>query len=106
MVAETLDVLESWVLELLGNVKSGVAVKHESRSRFPIWKTGKLYRLEAVKDIHMLDLSWTLPSLRKEYMKKSEEYLAHLLGHGNVMLAYIKIKENIFDSWEGSGLLR
>ncbi|KAL8106522.1 hypothetical protein AgCh_023328 [Apium graveolens] len=78
---EALDVLESWVLELFGNVKSGVALKHEFKSGIPIWKTGKLYRLEAVKDIHMLDLSWTLPSLRKDYMKKSEDYLAHLLGH-------------------------
>lgn len=78
---EVLDVLESWVLKLFGDVKSGVALKHEFKSGIPIWKTGKLYRLEAVKDIHMLDLSWTLPSLRKDYMKKSEDYLAHLLGH-------------------------
>ncbi|KAK1353121.1 Insulinase Peptidase family M16 family protein [Heracleum sosnowskyi] len=78
---EALDVLESWVLELFGDVKSGVALKHEFKSGIPIWKTGQLYRLEAVKDIHMLDISWTLPSLRKDYMKKSEDYLAHLLGH-------------------------
>lgn len=94
--AEVLDVLESWVLKLFGDVKSGVALKHEFKSGIPIWKTGKLYRLEAVKDIHMLDLSWTLPSLRKDYMKKSEDYLAHLLGHGNVILAYIKIDYSCF----------
>lgn len=73
-------------------MKSGVAPKHDSRLGIPIWTPGKLYRIEAVKDIHMLDVSWTLPSLRKDYMKKSEDYLAHLLGHGNFMLAYINME--------------
>lgn len=50
-----------------------------------IWRTGKLYWLEAVKDVHVLDLSWILPSLRKDYMKKAEDYLAHLLGHGKMV---------------------
>ncbi|GFQ04195.1 insulin-degrading enzyme [Phtheirospermum japonicum] len=78
---ETLEVLESWVLELFSSVKKGLLVKPETRPDIPIWKTGKLYWLEAVKDVHVLDLSWTLPSLRKDYLKKAEDYLAHLLGH-------------------------
>lgn len=80
--AEPLDELESWVVELFSSVKKGLQVKQEIGLDIPIWKSGKLYRLEAVKDVHVLDLSWTLPSLRKDYMKKSEEYLSHLLGHG------------------------
>lgn len=48
----------------------------------PIWKAGKMYRLEAVKDVHILDISWTLPCLRKDYLKKSEDYISHLIGHG------------------------
>lgn len=83
-VAETLDVLESWVLELFSNVKKGPPLKQEARTEVPIWKAGKLYRLEAVKDVHILNLSWTLPCLRKDYLKKSEDYLAHLIGHGKI----------------------
>lgn len=79
---ETLEVLESWVLELFSNVRKGLSVKPEIGLNIPIWKAGKLYWLEAVKDVHILDLSWTLPSLRKDYLKKAEDYLAHLLGHG------------------------
>ncbi|KAL7173019.1 hypothetical protein ACSBR2_032480 [Camellia fascicularis] len=78
---ETLDVLESWVLELFSNVKNGPPLKQEARMEVPIWNAGKLYRLEAVKDVHILNLSWTLPCLRKDYLKKSEDYLAHLIGH-------------------------
>ncbi|GER35472.1 insulinase (Peptidase family M16) family protein [Striga asiatica] len=78
---ETLEVLESWVLELFSSVKKAHLVKPETSLDIPIWKAGKLYWLEAVKDVHILDLSWTLPSLRKDYKKKAEDYLAHLLGH-------------------------
>ena len=87
-VAETLDVLESWVLELFNNIKKGPPLKQEARTEVPIWKAGKLYRLEAVKDVHMLNLSWTLPCLRKDYLKKSEDYLAHLIGHGKISSAF------------------
>ncbi|CAH9135246.1 unnamed protein product [Cuscuta epithymum] len=78
---ETLDVLESWVLELFSTVKGGSVVESGESLEYPIWKPGKLYWLEAVKDVHILDLSWTLPTLQKEYRKKAEDYLAHLLGH-------------------------
>ncbi|KAF8397117.1 hypothetical protein HHK36_016024 [Tetracentron sinense] len=78
---ESLDVLEDWVTELFSNVREGPQLEPEARDGVPIWKAGKLYRLEAVKDVHILDLTWTLPCLDKEYLKKSEDYLAHLMGH-------------------------
>lgn len=86
IVAEPLDILESWVVELFANVQKGPGVKPEFSVKEPIWKAGKLYRLEAVKDVHILDLTWTLPCLRQDYLKKSEDYLAHLMGHGKIFL--------------------
>lgn len=80
---ESLDVLESWVVELFGAIKKGQA-NPVFTVEGPIWKSGKVYRLEAVKDVHILDLSWTLPCLHQEYLKKPEDYLAHLLGHGKI----------------------
>ena len=74
--------LESWVVELFGDVKSGSKVRPTLEAKGPIWEGGKLYRLEAVKDVHIFDLTWTLPPLRHAYVKKPEDYLAHLLGHG------------------------
>lgn len=79
-----MDVLESWVKELFGNVKKGPQIKLAFKAEGPIWKSGKLYRLQAVKDVHILDLTWTLPCLHQDYLKKPEDYLAHLLGHGKI----------------------
>ncbi|KAF8397033.1 hypothetical protein HHK36_018671 [Tetracentron sinense] len=78
---ESLDVLDHWMMELFSNVKEGPQLETEARVGVPIWKAGKLYRLEAVEDVHILALTWTLPCLDKEYLKKSEGYLAHLMGH-------------------------
>ncbi|CAB4312356.1 unnamed protein product [Prunus armeniaca] len=78
---ESLDILEDWVVELFSNVKKGPQEKLQFKAEGPIWKAGKLYRLEPVRDFHMLYLTWTLPCLHQEYLKKPEDYLAHLLGH-------------------------
>uniref|UniRef100_UPI0005CAB675 insulin-degrading enzyme-like n=1 Tax=Fragaria vesca subsp. vesca TaxID=101020 RepID=UPI0005CAB675 len=78
---ESLNVLEHWVLELFGDVKKGPQVKLEFKTEGPIWKAGKLYRLEAVDDVHILHLAWILPCLQEHYLKKPEGYLCHLLGH-------------------------
>ena len=92
--AEPLDVLESWVTELFTKVRKGPQTKPKFQVEGPIWKAGLLYRLEAVKDVNILDLTWTLPCLHQDYLKKSEDYLAHLLGHGKIyidILDYIAI---------------
>ncbi|KDO49706.1 hypothetical protein CISIN_1g0017302mg, partial [Citrus sinensis] len=78
---EPLDTLQSWVVELFANVRKGPQIKPQFTVEGTIWKACKLFRLEAVKDVHILDLTWTLPCLHQEYLKKSEDYLAHLLGH-------------------------
>ncbi|KAI3760352.1 hypothetical protein L1987_50746 [Smallanthus sonchifolius] len=91
---ESLDVLESWVLELFTKVKTSNASKSEVKPGLPVWSPGKIYRVEAVKDVHVLDLSWTLPCLRKSYLKKAEDYLAHLIGHEGrgSLLFFLKAK--------------
>ncbi|CAI8597020.1 unnamed protein product [Vicia faba] len=91
---ESLDVLESWAVELFGAVKKGPQTYPKFIVEGPIWKPGKIYRLEAVKDVHILDLSWTLPCLNQEYLKKPEDYLAHLLGHEGrgSLLSFLKAK--------------
>ncbi|CAH8354392.1 unnamed protein product [Eruca vesicaria subsp. sativa] len=91
---ESLDILESWVVELFGDVKNGSKIRPTLEAKGPIWEGGKLYRLEAVKDVHTLDLTWTLPPLRHAYVKKPEDYLAHLLGHEGrgSLLSFLKDK--------------
>lgn len=82
LLAETLDILEDWVIELFGSIKKGSQREIVAKEIKPIWKAGMMYRLEAIKDVHVLDLTWTLPCLHKEYLKKPEGYISHLMGHG------------------------
>ncbi|WVZ56835.1 hypothetical protein U9M48_007311 [Paspalum notatum var. saurae] len=91
---EPLDILEDWTVELFSKVKAGPLLDIGPKTDIPFWKSGKLYRLEAVRDLHSLFLSWTLPCLHKEYMKKPEDYLAHLLGHEGKgsLLYFLKAK--------------
>ncbi|PPS07924.1 hypothetical protein GOBAR_AA12719 [Gossypium barbadense] len=85
---EPLDVLQQWVVELFSDVRQGFQGKPEFKVEGPVWRAGKLYRLEAVKDVHILELRWALPCLLQAYLKKPEDYLAHLLGHGKGSLHY------------------
>uniref|UniRef100_A0A0E0KDF5 Peptidase M16 N-terminal domain-containing protein n=1 Tax=Oryza punctata TaxID=4537 RepID=A0A0E0KDF5_ORYPU len=91
---EPLDILESWTMELFSKVKGGPLLDMSPKTDMPFWRSGKLHRLEAVRDVHSLCLSWTLPCLHKEYMKKPEDYLAHLLGHEGKgsLLCFLKAK--------------
>ncbi|CAN7139118.1 unnamed protein product [Brassica rapa subsp. narinosa] len=102
---EPLDLLEIWVAELFGDVKNGSKIRPTLVAEGPIWEGGKLYRLEAVRDVHTLDLTWTLPPLRHAYVKKPEDYLAHLLGHeGRGSLhSFLKVKGLITSLSAGVG---
>ncbi|TYH52301.1 hypothetical protein ES332_D09G017200v1 [Gossypium tomentosum] len=51
---ESLDVLQHWVVELFSDVRQGSQGKPEFKVEGPVWRAGKLYRLEAVKDVHIL----------------------------------------------------
>nr|XP_011461376.1 PREDICTED: nardilysin-like isoform X2 [Fragaria vesca subsp. vesca] len=75
----SLDVLEKWILEVYGDVKTGPHVNLEFKAEGPIWKAGKVYRLDADQDVHILQLSWTLPCLGQHYCKGPEFYVHHLL---------------------------
>ncbi|KAJ3676945.1 hypothetical protein LUZ60_002669 [Juncus effusus] len=92
---EPLDVLEKWAVELFSKVKSGPRMKiiNTEIKYSPMWKQGKKYTLEAVKDKHNLELSWTFPCLHKEYLKKPHYYLAHLLSHEGKGSLYSFVKE-------------
>nr|DAD25800.1 TPA_asm: hypothetical protein HUJ06_027268 [Nelumbo nucifera] len=91
---ESLDVLQNWVVELFSDVRDGPRLKPDYQKEGPIWKAGRIYRLEAVKDVHILNLTWTLPCLHNEYMAKPEDYLAHLMGHEGrgSLLFFLKAK--------------
>nr|GMD78759.1 nardilysin-like isoform X2 [Ipomoea batatas] len=69
---------------------SGEDFNSRGRLETPIWKAGKLYWLEADRQLKMfISFLWTLPSLRKDYLRKDEDSLAHLLGHGKAFWTWL-----------------
>jgi nardilysin len=42
-----------------------------------------MYRVESVRDQHLLAMTWPLPCLQADYLKKPQDYISHLVGHGN-----------------------
>eukprot|EP00252_Welwitschia_mirabilis_P007587 TRINITY_DN19118_c0_g1_i1.p1 TRINITY_DN19118_c0_g1~~TRINITY_DN19118_c0_g1_i1.p1 ORF type:complete len:1100 (+),score=208.89 TRINITY_DN19118_c0_g1_i1:181-3300(+) len=78
---ESLDTLEEWVQELFGNVRTGVAESVKVLKIGPAWESGKVFWTQAVRDLHVVKITWTLPCLNREYLKKPEDYLSHLIGH-------------------------
>jgi len=80
--SESLDTLEEWVVELFGNVRKGGLEKLNFYKEGPIWEPGRIFWVQAVRDLHSLNVTWSLPCLDKEYLMKPEVYLSHLIGHG------------------------
>eukprot|EP01018_Ginkgo_biloba_P000447 Gb_03820 [translate_table: standard] len=91
---EPLDTLEQWVTELFGSVRKGGLEKLNFHKEGPIWEPGNIFWVEAVKDLHVLKVTWSLPCLDKEYLKKPEDYLSHLIGHegGGSLLSLLKVR--------------
>ncbi|KAL3700566.1 hypothetical protein R1sor_018588 [Riccia sorocarpa] len=78
---EPLETMKDWVVELFGEVKAGGNDKLSFTWQGPIWEKGKFYRVESVKDQHLLSLNWPLPCLESAYLKKPQDYVSHLIGH-------------------------
>jgi secreted Zn-dependent insulinase-like peptidase len=100
-------VLQGWVLESFSGitksprkkVKFPIGFRHSkkkkrrlSRSddealvlpRNPpfIWTSGEKYNVKSSDGRNILEVSWALPSLRKVYEHKPEEYVSYLLNQG------------------------
>ncbi|KAL2651160.1 hypothetical protein R1flu_019288 [Riccia fluitans] len=78
---ESLETMKDWVVELFGEVQAGGNDKLSVTWQGPIWEKGKFYRVESVKDQHLLSLIWPLPCLESAYLKKPQDYISHLVGH-------------------------
>ncbi|KAG0572112.1 hypothetical protein KC19_VG069600 [Ceratodon purpureus] len=77
---EPLETLKTWVTESFGKVKEGgEALKFPWDG--PVWEPGSLYRVESVKDQHLIALTWPFPCLEAAYLKKPQDYISHLIGH-------------------------
>ena len=57
-------------------------VPHHIAAWLWLWLCGILQvRVPAVRDVHVMTLTWCLPSLLHKYKTKPDDYLGHLIGH-------------------------
>lgn len=87
MKTESLDTLKQWVMESFGNVREGGETSLRFPWEGPVWESGHMYHVESVKDQHLIALTWPFPCLESAYLKKPQDYISHLLGHGNLKRA-------------------
>lgn len=78
---QPMETLESWVKEKFSAVPSGRGHKPEYAVHGPPCNGGELYALPAVRDEHRIGVTFAFPCLEKEYKKKAEDYISHLIGH-------------------------
>lgn len=69
-------------MEHFGKVKDGGQTPLRFPWDGPVWEPGSLYRVESVKDQHLIALTWPFPCLEAAYLKKPQDYISHLIGHG------------------------
>lgn len=91
---EPLETLKEWVMEHFGKVKDGGQTPLRFPWDGPVWEPGSLYRVESVKDQHLIALTWPFPCLEAAYLKKPQDYISHLIGHEGAgsLLSLLKAK--------------
>lgn len=75
---------------------------------FPLEQFTKLYKVQPVRKVNKLSITWTLPSLLQEYKTKPLEYISHVVGHEGAgsILAYLRDRSwalGLVAGNEGSG---
>ncbi|XP_076033223.1 nardilysin-like isoform X2 [Oratosquilla oratoria] len=91
----TLDTMQQYVVDIFSNIPNNGLPRpcyDHLGPPFPLGKLHRLCKIVPMKEYHSLEISWTLPSLLKQYKSKPLHYISHLLGHegrGSI-LSYLK----------------
>ncbi|GAB0495515.1 hypothetical protein MMPV_006817 [Pyropia vietnamensis] len=80
-----LDTLVGWAAELFSaipnhNAPSPAAVYADAVAFGPK-QTGRIYRVQPIKDMRALEILWVVPPFHTVYRTKPSNYVSHLLGH-------------------------
>lgn len=106
-----LDELESMVTEIFSAIparKPVTELSHRSCEPFPLEEFTKLYKVQPVKKVNTVSITWALPSVLREYTTKPLEYVSYVVGHEGTgsILAYLRDRSwalGLVAGNEGSG---
>ncbi|KAG0427454.1 hypothetical protein HPB47_025509 [Ixodes persulcatus] len=98
MSKHSLDDLEQMVSKIFSAIPKRTAKSELTgflpREPFPLEQFTKLYKVQPVKKVNNLSVTWALPSLLHEYKTKPLEYISYVVGHEGAgsILAYLREK--------------
>lgn len=80
-----LDTLVSWAAELFSAIPNhnapSPAAAYADVVAFGSKQTGRIYRVQPIKDMRALEILWVVPPFHTVYRTKPSNYVSHLLGH-------------------------
>lgn len=94
---ESLEKLETYALEMFSSIPNK-SLKAPTFESDPYTKKDviEIYNIVPVQEKRHLEICWTIPDLRKEYLARPASYLSHLIGHEGAGSLLSKLKNN---SW-------
>ncbi|CAN7991917.1 unnamed protein product [Ixodes hexagonus] len=108
----SLDEMEQMVNKIFSAIPKRTAMTELTgflhQEPFPLEQFTKLYKVQPVKKVNNLSITWALPSLLHEYKTKPLEYISYVVGHEGAgsILAYLREKSwalNLVAGNEGTG---
>lgn len=88
LTSESIETLQKWVVELFSEVQEGGHGRLKFHYEGRIWQPHRFYLCAAGQEQSLASVTWPLPCLESAYLKKPQDYIGHLIGHGNPNLAY------------------
>lgn len=80
-----LDTLVGWAAELFSAIPNrntpSPAAAYADAVAFGPKQTGRIYRVQPIKDMRALEVLWVVPPFHTVYRTKPSNYVSHLLGH-------------------------
>lgn len=81
----SLDTLVRWAAELFSAIPNhnapSPAAAYADVVAFGPKQTGRIYRVQPIKDMRALEILWVVPPFHAVYRTKPSNYVSHLLGH-------------------------
>ncbi|MEW5302568.1 MAG: hypothetical protein WDW38_002287 [Sanguina aurantia] len=78
---ESLDALQAMVSEAFTGLPTGLGPRPSFAGIGPPFQSRTMHVVPAVKDLHEVTITFTLPSMIGLYAKKADQYISHLVGH-------------------------
>ncbi|KAI9920892.1 hypothetical protein PsorP6_000967 [Peronosclerospora sorghi] len=99
---EPLATLRGWAEALFATIPTSGRTYPTFGNEVPLdaSRLARVIQVHPVKDLRIIDLSWTLPSLHGDYLTKPTKILSHLIGHEGAGSIFFELSQSpIVGQW-------